>query len=72
MRFPVSRSTAAVAAELDLVELDDQTGNFELLRRTRLPSAILSSAEEELETGVLLFATQTTVWPGIFLYQIPM
>ncbi len=69
----MSRSTATVEFEVDGVELDDQTGILEMLRRTSLPSSeIFNSAEEVLEMGVALFATQITVWTGIVLYQIPM
>ena len=68
----MSRRTATVESDVDGVELDDQTEILELLRRTRLPSSeILNSAEEVLEMGVALFATQNTVWTGIFLYQMP-
>lgn len=45
---------------------------FSPSRRTRLPwSPSLSVAEDEFEIGLSLFATQTTVFSWIFLYQIP-
>ncbi|KAK1261155.1 hypothetical protein QJS04_geneDACA021962 [Acorus gramineus] len=73
MRFPLSRSSATVELEVVEVMLVDQTGFFEPLRRTRLwVFESFSSDDGELEMGVSLLATQTTVLGVALVYQMPM
>lgn len=74
-RLPVSRRTATLApVVLERVELDDQTGSLDWLRRTRWPSnsEIFSSEVEGLEIGVSLLATHMMSLVGMFWYQMPM
>lgn len=74
-RFPLSQRTIWTELEL-MVEYKfvDQTGVLDSLKTTRLPSTILNAEENLSETGISLFATQTTILSDatFFEYHMPI
>ncbi|KAB2610519.1 G-type lectin S-receptor-like serine/threonine-protein kinase [Pyrus ussuriensis x Pyrus communis] len=74
-RFPLSQRTIWTELEL-MVEFKfvDQTGVLDSLKTTRLPSTILNAEENLSETGISLFATQTTILSDatFFEYHMPI
>lgn len=55
--------------ETKVAELVDQIAVWDLLSRTKFPfSNSFNDEKEGCEIGCSLFATQTTVWIGSFLY----
>ncbi|KAG2675852.1 hypothetical protein I3760_12G026000 [Carya illinoinensis] len=70
-RFPESKS-CTTGLTTSWVCLDDQSTLPTPSTTTMFPrSLILKVPEDEFESGLSLFATQTTVLTGIFLYHIP-
>lgn len=70
-RFPESKS-CAIGLFVGLEVFEDQMIVFLSFKMERIPGFVNFKTPDLLGTGVSLFATQTTVFVGIFLYHMPM